>query len=994
MRNRIFTALLVALCASLFWSIVFGAKVTSKDAGTIQSNATLPADFEDALIATLPAPTALAFTPDGRMLVTTQAGRLRIVQNNTLLPTPALDLSGKICANSERGLLGVAVAPDFANSRFIYLFYTFNKFNTCPTGQPTNANNPVNRVSRFTLGDDNTVNAASEFVLVDNIPSPNGNHNGGDLHFGKDGYLYISVGDGGSDYAGNSGAAGQNDAARDEFVLLGKILRVTPDGGIPSTNPFQGANTARCNVAGRTDAGKKCQETFAWGLRNPFRMGFDPNAATTRFFINDVGQNAWEEINEGTAGADYGWNVCEGHCANGSTTNCGAPPAGMTNPIYSYGRAEGCASITGGAFVPGAVWPTAFAGSYLFSDFVCGKIFQLKQNGAGGYTASTFVSGLGGSSAVAMIFGPHGANSQALYYTTYAGGGQVRRIAYTGTSNRAPVAALTADPTSGAAPLIVNFNASTSSDPDGDALTYDLDFGDNTPHASSVTAVHTYTRSGTYTATLTVRDPSGATSAVSVQINAGNTPPAPAIISPTIATRFRVGQIITLQGGATDAQDGALPASSLSWRVTLHHNEHTHPFVASVSGNNVTFTAPAPEDLAATETSYLVIELTATDSQGLSSKITQTLLPNVVNITFLTNPENLRLEVNGASVNAPRTLASWEGYALNVSAPTQADVSGRTFEFASWSDGGAATHAITTPSTPATYTATFKLATGINPIDTIDFFVRQQYLDFLNREPDAAGFEFWTSKLREYLANCGTADNGQAVECRARAKASVSEAFFVSVEFQQTGYLIYRLYITAFEPTARPRGLPRYVEFIRDAQQIGSGVVINQTGWEARLESNTQTFLREFVGRNEFLASYPETMTAGQYITALLTRAGLPQEGVERQAALNAYGAGGTDGRIRALRSIAESKRLFLAEFNKAFVLMQYFGYLRRNPNEGQDTAIGFAGYDFWLKKLNDTSGDTTRFNTIDELLAPTKSAGMVEAFVVTGEYRRRFGPE
>src|SRR4030095_8902969 len=188
-------------------------------------------------------------------------------------------------------------------------YYTFKKFNVCPTGQPTNPNNPVNRVARFILNDDNTLDVESETILIDNIRSSNGNHNGGDLQFGKDGFLYISVGDGGADYAGDSGAGGANDAARDMHVLLGKILRITRDGFIPPTNPFQGANSARCNTAGMTMAGNWCQETFAWGLRNPFRLAFDPNAAGTRFFIHDLGQGAWEEIDEAVPGADYGWGI-------------------------------------------------------------------------------------------------------------------------------------------------------------------------------------------------------------------------------------------------------------------------------------------------------------------------------------------------------------------------------------------------------------------------------------------------------------------------------------------------------------------------------------------------------------------------------------------------------------------------------------------------------------------------------------------------------------
>jgi glucose/arabinose dehydrogenase len=300
------------------------------------------------------------------------------------------------------------------------------------------------------------------------MPSPNGNHNGGDLQIGNDGYLYVSIGDGGCDYAGDSGCGGMNDAARDLHTLTGKIVRITRDGEVPPDNPFTGAGTARCN-AGPTTAGTTCREIYATGLRNPFRMAFDPNtpANVTSFRINDVGQNTWEEIDAGIAGANYGWNVREGHCANGSTTFCGAPPAGYTNPIFDYDHSSGCASITGGAFVPSGVWPAEFNGEYLFSDYVCGTIFRLEPNGVGGYTRSTFVSGLGGNSAVHLAFGPFGA-TQALYYTSYADGGQVRRI-----SMGAPVASFTATPNAGPAPLALAFNCSASNHPEGQPHTYE-----------------------------------------------------------------------------------------------------------------------------------------------------------------------------------------------------------------------------------------------------------------------------------------------------------------------------------------------------------------------------------------------------------------------------------------------------------------------------------------------------------------------------------------
>lgn len=705
MRNRILIiSLALTFCAGLGWL---------RSQQTVNAAAPPPPDFEDVVVTAVGGPTALAFTPDRRLLITTQGGQLRVYQNGALIATPALNLNSRLCTNSERGLLGIAVDPQFASNNYIYLFYTFNKFGTCPTGQPTNANNPVNRVARFVLGANNLVDPASETVLIDNIHSPNGNHNGGDLHFGKDGLLYISSGDGGADYAGNSGGAGANDAARDRHVLLGKILRITRDGAIPASNPFQGANSGRCNVTGSTTAGNWCQEIYATGLRNPFRIAFDPNAAATRFFINDVGQNVWEEIDEGAIGADYGWNVREGHCANGSTTNCGPPPAGLTNPVFDYPHTGNCAasgvagnSITGGAFVPNGIWPAEYNGAYLFGEYVCGKIFKLVPNGGGGYTASEFATGLGGSSAVAMIFGPY-ETTQAFYYTTYAGGGQVRRIRYTGAANRAPVAAAIGNPTNGPAPLNVAFDATGSSDPDGDALTFSWNFGDGTT-GTGATPTHTYAQAGTYNAVVTVSDGRGGSATATVRIDAGNTAPVPTITSPTSTQLFRVGETITLTGSATDAQDGTLANSRLTWEVILHHNnDHTHPYVPPTVGNNITFTAPPPEDLPAATGSFLEIRLTATDSQGLSSTVVRNFQPRRVNITFATNPAAFRVTVNGVQLTGPQTVVSWDGYQLNVNAPNQNDASGQPYNFSSWSDGGAQSHTITTPATAATYTANF-----------------------------------------------------------------------------------------------------------------------------------------------------------------------------------------------------------------------------------------------------------------------------------------------
>ena len=429
-KSSRFALLLTASITLLLTSCATPEALQAPPEPAISAQATMPNGFTDTLLLNIAKPTALAFSPDGqKLLITTQPGRLFVRENGQ--QRLALRIR-RICSNSERGLLGAAFDPNFEQNRFIYLYYTWNKFGNCSRNRNRS---PVNRVSRFTLSPRNTVVRGSQVVLLENIPSPNGNHNAGDLQFGKDELLYVSVGDGGCDYERNSGCGAANDAARSEHTLVGKILRIDRNGNAPASNPFVGAGSVPCNKLGRARPGQSCREIFSLGLRNPFRIAVDPNASGTKVFINDVGQGAREEIDFARAGADFGWNLREGSCNTGSNNACGNPPAGLTDPIFDYARNandqfSGCRSISAGAFVPNGAWPSSFDGSYLFSDFICGKIFKLTES-SGGYTASTFVSGLGPGSAVHMTFGV-GQDKSSLYYTTYTDGGQVRRITYTG----------------------------------------------------------------------------------------------------------------------------------------------------------------------------------------------------------------------------------------------------------------------------------------------------------------------------------------------------------------------------------------------------------------------------------------------------------------------------------------------------------------------------------------------------------------------------------
>jgi hypothetical protein len=260
-----------------------------------------------------------------------------------------------------------------------------------------------------------------------------------------------------------------------------------------------------------------------------------------------------------------------------------------------------------------------------------------------------------------------------------------------------------------------------------------------------------------------------------------------------------------------------------------------------------------------------------------------------------------------------------------------------------------------------------------NQIDEADFFVRQHYADFLNRQPDAAGLSFWTNQI----TSCGT--NQTCVEIK---RINVSAAFFLSIEFQETGYLVYRTYKAAYGNLLSAPVPLTFNEFLPDTQMISQGVVVNAPGWEQQLENNKIAFFQDFVSRLRFSNAYPTTMSPADFVDVLFTKAAVTPSTTERAAAINEFGSASdtadTVARGRALRRVAENSTLGQQEKNRAFVLMQYFGYLRRNPNDPPEQTLDFQGYDFWLNKLNQFNG-----NFVD--------AEMVKAFITSGEYRQRF---
>ena len=358
--------------------------------------ATVPTGFTDSVVSSgLTNPTAMALAPDGRIFVCQQGGALRVIKNGVLLATPFLTVN--VDSSGERGLLGVAFDPNFTSNQLVYVYYTA----TTPTIH--------NRISHFIANGDVAM-ANSETVILD-LESLSGatNHNGGAIHFGPDNNLYVAVGDNAN--SNNSQTLGSR---------LGKILRIMGDGGIPTDNPFFNQATG------------DNRSIWALGLRNPFTFSFQNGSG--RMLINDVGENTWEEINDGIAGSNYGWAICEGFC--------NPPNANFRDPIFTYANDAQTCAITGGAFYNPQVvqFPSSYVGNYFFADFCGGWIRVL--NPANGNTVSNFATGI--SSPVDLKVSADG----SLYYLA-RGAGSVGRIQFSsGGDNVAPLVSI-ANPADG-----------------------------------------------------------------------------------------------------------------------------------------------------------------------------------------------------------------------------------------------------------------------------------------------------------------------------------------------------------------------------------------------------------------------------------------------------------------------------------------------------------------------------------------------------------------
>lgn len=716
-----------------------------------------PTFGESSAFTGLTQPTAVEFSPDGRVFVAEKSGLIKVFDSlSDTTPDVFADLRTNVHNFWDRGLLGLALHPNFPSTPHVYVLYTYDApiGGTAPTwgtvggtsdgggSSPTGSGAVVSgRLSRLTAS--GNVATGGEAVLIEDWANQFPSHSIGHLQFGPDGFLYASSGDGASfsfvDYgqvAGSHPITG--DPTNEGGALRSQDIRTTGDpttldGTIIRINPTTGAAAAGNPLAG-VDANRS--RIIAHGLRNPFRFNFRPG--TGEIWSGDVGWSGWEEINRINSVSDskvenFGWPAYEGPNRQSGYDNANLPlleslystPGAHDAPYYAYqhsakvvpGSSEptGGSSITGIAFYNGGSYPLAYDGALFFADYSRKQLYVMYAgpNGLPDTNNRQIFKSLT-NGAVELQIGPGG----DLFYVDM-NGGRIQRFTYSAGANRAPSAAISADRTTGPLPLTVNFSGAGSTDPDAnDALTFawDLDGDGEFDDSTAIAPSFTYTTAGQRLVRLRVTDRGGLSDIASVTINPANSAPVPTISLPAAGFNWAVGQTISFSGSATDPEEGTLPASRLRWDLVLIHgneidptNTHEHPIQTFSGVASGSFIAPDHE-----WPSWIELRLTATDATGLSITVTRQLDPRTVTLSFATSPSGLQIAYNGQTLTTPLSRTAIVGSSNSLSAFTQT-FGGTTYNFASWSDGGAATHQITAPAASTTYTATYAPAAAVQP---------------------------------------------------------------------------------------------------------------------------------------------------------------------------------------------------------------------------------------------------------------------------------------
>jgi len=626
----------------------------------------VPNGFEHhLLVAGLRLPTAMAFAPDGRIFVTEKAGAIRIVKNGDLLPEPFAVVN--TVSELEYGLVGLVIDPDFATNGYVYVNYT-------TADSPTR-----NLIKRFTANGDVALSGSAHTVFVLNDLNPAGNnasyHVGGAMHFGPDGMLYVSTGD-------NVKAANSQSLSN----LHGKILRIHRHGEIPADNPFFTSTTGNNRAI------------WSYGLRNPFSFAIHPHSG--RMFINDVGGNKWEEINEGAPGANFGWPHTEGPTSDPR----------FTAPLYAYAHsstARGAAAIISGVFYESVTphFPSQYVGQYFFADYQNDWIYVLD-------AATASVTPFATDTTIRLLdldVGPDG----ALYYLAWGAGGSINRIAYTG--NLRPV--ISSQPgnlqvSSGAA---AEFHVSATG---SGSLAYQWQRkGANDSVFTSLEGAHAASfrieaaqlvDDGTAFRVIITNEHGVATSEPAVLSVIPQQPPALTILAPAAGGTFTAGQRIGFQATAVDAVMGSLPASSFTWRAELLHGVVTRP-VAEGVGNSGSFVIP--DDMPYKRTDVIVrLTVSARNPAGISVTKQVTLSPIIGRLILNSVPAGLQVAIDGEPLSGSSPVPSIAGLRRAISAADHQIVDGVFHRFIDWSNGGAASHVVSATTASQTLTARYVIS--------------------------------------------------------------------------------------------------------------------------------------------------------------------------------------------------------------------------------------------------------------------------------------------
>ncbi|MEQ1853255.1 MAG: PQQ-dependent sugar dehydrogenase, partial [Chthoniobacteraceae bacterium] len=689
---------------------------------------------------------AIRFLPDGRMLVIQKKGVVRIVdvlvspiQSAIYMNLVDLAHPDGLDSDQERGLLDIAIDPNFSTSPYIYLFYT----------PATGPNGPRARIARFTHvansgGVTSRGNLASEVILWQDTQGYDSCcHFGGGLDFGPDGRLFLTTGDHfqGS-YASNRQMSG------------GKVHRINKDGTIPSGNPYADGT------------GPNVDSIFAYGLRNPFRARWDLTSG--RFFISEVGGNiqstAWEDLHVlryvsssgrfvdadlGTAsdnnrfdGINFGWPTVEGLPPHADFPGV-VIDAAVGEPLYAYKHLGNTAAITGGFVYRGTQFPAQYQGAYFYADSTRDFVRYLKFATNGSLIPNPSPAPISVKNPdttsypfdltpfgriVALEPGPAG----ALYYVSFtdAGGaygdpnptilGAVRRYVYDNGNARPVIAEFSATPSSGPSPLAVSFKI-RASDPEGNAMSYILRFGDGTttgaPRALAantlVTVPRTYSTNGIYQARLEVMDALH-TTVQTLEIKVGRPPVITSLTSSnsrsgSTSNMFRFGDVITFAATATDPEDGTMTGANFSWSVSFIRPGNTHPAFGPQAGTtSVNFPIPS-QGQGFSGPVYYQCFVTVRDSNGLTTTSTVDIFPEKSNITFNTVPSGIVVQVDGNTARAtPFVLDTLINFNHLITVPAIQCINGTQHDFASWSNGPVGSQQIyNVPATDSSLTASY-----------------------------------------------------------------------------------------------------------------------------------------------------------------------------------------------------------------------------------------------------------------------------------------------